>query len=377
MKPSVLIVGLGDLGSVVLELLAREEGIGRIVAAGRNYERGAARCNLARIAAIAQGYNPDITFLTLDLNDKDSAANVISEVSPDILLYTATMQTWWLPNLLPADNADLLKQAGFGMWLPVHLALTIKMMQAVKDADYQGITLIAPFPDVVNCVLGKIGLAPTCGVGNVDELVSKTRYLVSKKLKSSLDSVTVFLVAHHALQAYSFGRKNGKAPPFFLKVEHNGENITESINASDLLLTPYQLSPGRPIHFLTGGCTIRLIKSLFSSQKSLLHVPGPHGLPGGYPVIVGKKSVETADLDEISLKEAVAINEQSHRFDGIESIEEDGTVIFLEESTEIFRNELGYDCESLKPDEAEENANELIGKFHEYAKNLGVSFQNQ
>ncbi|MCH7783380.1 saccharopine dehydrogenase NADP-binding domain-containing protein, partial [candidate division KSB1 bacterium] len=143
MKPSVLIVGLGDLGSVVLELLAREEGIGRIVAAGRNYERGAARCNLARIAAIAQGYNPDITFLTLDLNDKDSAANVISEVSPDILLYTATMQTWWLPNLLPADNADLLKQAGFGMWLPVHLALTIKMMQAVKDADEHGITLIA------------------------------------------------------------------------------------------------------------------------------------------------------------------------------------------------------------------------------------------
>ena len=161
-----------------------------------------------------------------------------------------------------------------------------------------------------------------------------------------------------------------------MKVEHNGEDITDSINASELLLMPYQLSPGRPIHFLTGGCTIRLIKSLFSSQKSLLHVPGPHGLPGGYPVIVGKKSVETADLDEISLKEAVAINEQSHRFDGIESIEEDGTVIFLEESTEIFRNELGYDCESLKPDEAEENADELIGKFHEYAKNLGVSFQN-
>lgn len=377
MKPSILIFGLGDLGSVVLELLAREKSIGRIVAAGRNYEKGVARCNLARIAAIAQGYNPDIAFLSLDLNDNDSVANAVSDISPDILFYTATMQTWWLPNLLPQDNADLLKQAGFGMWLPVNLALTIKMMRAVKNADYKGVSLIAPYPDVVNCVLEKIGLEPTCGVGNVDELVAKTRYLVSEKLKSPLESVKVLLVAHHSLQAYSFGRKNGKAPPFFLKVEYNGEDITESINAGELLLTPYQLSPGRPIHFLTGGCTIRLIKSLLSSQKSLLHVPGPLGLPGGYPVFVGDKNVETVDLGEISLKEAVAINEQSHRFDGIESIEKDGTVIFSEKSSEIFRNELGYDCESLKPEEAEDNAKELIDKFREYAKNLGVTLQSQ
>jgi len=373
MKPSILIIGLGDLGSVVLELLAREDSIGRIVAAGRNTEGGVARCNLARIAAIAQGYNPDIAFITLDLNNKDSVANAILEVEPDIIFFTATMQTWWLLNLLPQENAELLNKAGFGIWLPVHLALSIKMMQAVKDADYKGITITAPFPDVVNCVLGKIDLAPTCGVGNVDELVSKTRYLVSEKLNSSLDSVNVLLVAHHALQAYSFGRKNGKAPPFFLKVEHNGENITESINANDLMLAPYQLSPGRPIHFLTGGCAIRLIKSLLSSHKTLIHVPGPHGLPGGYPVIAGEKSVKVTDIAGISHSEAVAINEQSHRFDGIESIEVDGTVIFSEKSVDLFKKELGYDCDSLKPEDANDKAKELISKFQEYANNLGVN----
>lgn len=377
MKPTVLIIGLGDLGSVVLELLAREESIGRIVAAGRDSEKGAARCNLARIAAIAQGYEPDITFITIDLNDKDSSANAISEVSPEIILHTATMQTWWLPNLLPQRNADLLNQAGFGMWLPVHLALTIKMMQAVKDANYKGITITAPFPDVVNCVLGKMDLAPTCGVGNVDELVAKTRYLVSEKLKTSLDSISVQLVAHHALQAYSFGRKNGKAPPFYLKIEHKGEDITDSINAHEILLMPYQLSPGRPIHFLTGGCTIRLIKSLLSNQKTMIHVPGPHGLPGGYPVVAGKKSLEISEIDGISHREAVSINERSHCFDGIESIEEDGTVIFSEKSVEIFKNELGYDCGSLKPEHADDNAKELISKFQEYANGLGVKLQGQ
>ena len=53
MKPTVMLVGLGDLGSVVLELLAREKQIGRVVVASRNATRGIARCNLARLSATA------------------------------------------------------------------------------------------------------------------------------------------------------------------------------------------------------------------------------------------------------------------------------------------------------------------------------------
>ena len=48
-KPTILVIGLGHLGGVTLELLARQDWVGRIVGSSRHPERGAAQCNLARL----------------------------------------------------------------------------------------------------------------------------------------------------------------------------------------------------------------------------------------------------------------------------------------------------------------------------------------
>ena len=48
MKPTIMLIGLGDLGNVILEFLAREERLGQIVACDINKELGIARCNLAQ-----------------------------------------------------------------------------------------------------------------------------------------------------------------------------------------------------------------------------------------------------------------------------------------------------------------------------------------
>src|SRR5215472_6543651 len=140
-KSTILLVGLGGLGSVLLEQLAREDGIGRIVVASRNAERGAARCNLARLGALAQGRDPDIRFVPLDLRECEATAGLIQREAPDVIVSTATRMTWWLPELLPAPHADAVKRAGFGMWLPIHLTLTRRLMEAVRAAGYDGHTL--------------------------------------------------------------------------------------------------------------------------------------------------------------------------------------------------------------------------------------------
>ena len=108
------------------------------------------------------------------------------------------MQTWWLPSLLPSEQRAAIYSAGFGVWLPVHLTLTMKLMQALRDADYRGVTLTAPFPDVVNCILGRLGLAPTCGLGNIAQFVPKVQLLAAERLGTPLDAVHVLMVAHHA-----------------------------------------------------------------------------------------------------------------------------------------------------------------------------------
>lgn len=79
MKPTLMLIGLGGLGSVLLELLAREEGLGRTVVGSRNVERGVARCNLA------QGYAPAIrlcpsTSATASLFAREGAAVAIADL---------------------------------------------------------------------------------------------------------------------------------------------------------------------------------------------------------------------------------------------------------------------------------------------------------
>jgi hypothetical protein len=372
-KPTILLIGPGGLGSVILELLARENGIGRIVVGGRNREQGIARCNLARVGAVAQGYNPEIRFTALDLHNIEATAETIQREAPTLILTTATMQTWWLPDLLPAPQAAALKRAGFGMWLPVHLALTMKCMQAVRAAHYTGLTLTAPFPDVANCVLGRLKLAPTCGIGNLDEIVPKIRLLAAERMHVPLEAVRVLLVAHHALEDVAFGAAEGATPPYFLRIEHDGRDVTEEIHGDELILAPYPITGGPATHFLTAGSALRLIRALLSDGSTLLHAPAPNGLPGGYPVIASNDGVQPAPIPGLSLEQAIALNEEAQRFDGIERIEADGTVVFCPEMVEAFRELLGYDCLRLAPDEAEERAHELIDRFHRYASSHGVT----
>lgn len=367
-----MLIGLGDLGSVVLEFLAREDGLGRIVVASRNVERGTARCNLARLGAIAQGCAPSISFVPLDLEDIEAVAETVHREAPDVIVSTATMQTWWLPSLLPPEQRAAIYSAGFGVWLPVHMTLTLKLMQALRQAGYAGATLTAPFPDVVNSVLDRLGLAPTCGLGNVAQFVPKVRMLAAGRLGVPLDAVRVLMVAHHALGPAVVRSKVDRMPPYFLRIEHGGQDVTEAIGADELLMAPYRRTAGPASHFLTAGTTVRLIRALLSTSGALLHEPGPNGLPGGYPVVVGRGTVQPAPIDGLTLEEAIDINERSHRFDGIERIEADGTVVFCPEAADVLRVELGYDCDRLPPEESEERAKELIARFREYAEVHGV-----
>ena len=95
-------------------------------------------------------------------------------------------------------------------------------------------------------------------------------------------------------------------------------------------------------------------------------MPGPNGLPGGYPVVAGPAGVEVRPPLGLDLAAAIKINEDSHRFDGIDRIEPDGTVIFTSQNADILRDQLGYECYSLAPSEIHPRAEELMRKVEEF-----------
>lgn len=87
--------------------------------------------------------------------------------------------------------------------------------------------------------------------------------------------------------------------------------------------------------------------------------------------MASRYGVELAPIPGLSLPEAISINERSQRSDGIERIEEHGTVVFCSGSVQVMLEALGYDCPTL-PTEAEERAVELVERLGEYAACYGV-----
>lgn len=372
-----MLIGLGDLGAVLLEMLLRIPEELEIVVGARSVERATPRCTLARLGAIAQGHGPQVRVIALDLEQADATADTIRREQPWMILTTATMATWWLPDLLPTADARKIRRAGFGVWLPVHLAPTLKLMRATQQAQYSGFVVTAPYPDVVNCVLGKVGMAPTCGIGNITEMEPKVRLCAARALGADIGTVQIALVAHHALGRYLYRqdtleRNDEVAPPFLLRVHHNGIDVTERLDARQIVLAPEPIPSGRVTHWLTAASGVPLVRALLSENFVLLHAPGPCGLPGGYPVRVNRSGVHLA-LGDISLDEARRVNEESQPFDGVSQVMSNGTVVLADENVNDLRSVLGECAGRIEIANVNEQANELAARLKRYAHNKGVN----
>jgi hypothetical protein len=100
--------------------------------------------------------------------------------------------------------------------------------------------------------------------------------------------------------------------------------------------------------------------------KQLGHAPGPNGLPGGYPIRLSAQGVEVFLPEGLTLEEAIRINNEAQVFDGVERIEEDGTVVLTDKSAGIMKKLLDYDCKSYAIKDCEAKAKELDEKFKKW-----------
>ena len=352
----------------MLEFLARTQRMNTIIAADVNEDWGVRKTNNAILGAVNQGFHPNIVFRKIDLNDVEGTAEILRKEEPSLVFNATTLQSWWAIGLLPDEVYEKLLSAGFGPWLPMHLTLTHKLMMAVRKAGIKTHIVSSSFPDAVHPVLGKVGLAPTVGIGNFDLLIPRIKKVVSDKLGVPMHDISVFMVGHHVhdVLVEDFGTTGGA--PYFLKILVGDRNVTKELSAEKIFSEPLPTPPGNQSDQQVASSAVKNILAILNNTGELTHAPGPNGLPGGYPVRLSAKGAEVVLPEELSLEEAIKINEEAQKFDGIQEIKDDGTVVFTQKSVGIMREMLNYDCEELRLEESEKRAVELRALYKNFAE---------
>ncbi|HEX8596681.1 MAG TPA: hypothetical protein VF682_25880 [Pseudomonas sp.] len=371
-KKKLLIVGGGNLCLQILKILAPHNAF-TFYAASRDLEKVTRSCNLIQLSCLQLGTLCTIHPLAMDLGEGNVEENsgIISRIRPDIILNCASLQSWRVITQLPGAVYQALDQAQFGPWLPMHLAPAYELMRAVKHSGVRAITVNCAFPDAVNVVLDKVGMAPDTGIGNVANLVPATRMAIARLAMCSPEVVQVRLVAQHFFSHYVPRAGLPSVANYSLNYRVNGVECTGAFDPAlifDSVRTQFRRLGGVEGQFLTATSAVSVIQNLFADVEVMTHAPGPGGLPGGYPVSVGMGRVLLSLPYGLTRAEAIAINQRGQQQDGIRAIHADGSVSFELEQMAIMETLLGYCVSRMALHDVHQWAAELARKYQAFAQ---------
>jgi len=373
MLKTVMVYGLGLVGGWALHFLGSREGVDKIVTSDRDEESGLYKTDVAAFTSNVQGFDKKFEFYPNDINDIDATARLLEKVKPDVILLSV-VKGQASPQAIRAapfsqDIRDKVSEAGLGAWLPLHLDLPSKFMQALGKSGIQTHLVNASYPDLVNPVLWKhFGFGPTVGGGNQGRLALRIVNYVSRTEGVPVRDVTVYLVSSHALAEHSKTRHI----PFFLKIVVGDRDITSKYD-SDWLIIECPPNVHVPVssrlpdyrYSMVSAQYTKNVMAILGDTNEFINAPGPKGLIGGYPTRLSRKGAEIVLPKELTLEQAIKINEESCKFDGIERVKNDGTIVFTDKTYSIMK-ELGYDCKELTFDELESRSNELEALRYEW-----------
>jgi len=355
------IISVGTLGTALLEACARRGVFDEIVLATRDVERANRAANNALVGAALEGRYPSITAVPFDMHATDAAFR-LRDLGADVCFAAPSMLPWWKLDLREGRQRTLVESAPFATFMACQLAPMLALRDVWSDAGLSTPWIGASYPDAVNHILAASGEAPTCGVGNLAEAVPKIRFALAQELELPPSAFEVRLVAQHAFEYFCYRSEPVEdAPPYLLEALYEDRDF--SVIAGEGLFEPFPLPYNLDFNRITVSASLEVIEGLLQETPVRTHVPGPSGRLGGYPVRLSRAGIEldlAPQWDEI---QAEQINRDSLPFDGIEDIDDQGTVWFTPPCIEAIEAITGTRVDFMSEDSAPDLARLLVDKL--------------
>ncbi len=287
----IVLVGSGALARSVCLSLAAQPAPVRVTVVARN-ARAAAQLALSAGVRTTTG-----TFAAAPLDVARPAA-MLAALSPDVLVCCASDHSPYERSTRPSAWTDLVAEAGFGVTLPLQAGLVSVLARALPTACPDAVLVNGCFPDVVNPLLARLGLPVLCGIGNVATLAAC--------LFAALDRpAELAVLGHHA------------------QLTERDEDVLawaggEPVADVTTLLRPYRALPRQELNALGGHAAAGLLVALAEGTELHANLPGPAGLPGGYPVLVADRRVTPVLPAGMDLAAATGWNLRAGAADGVE-----------------------------------------------------------
>lgn len=361
--------GAGLVGSYAVEYLARIPGIDKIIIADKNEELGHTVMNNALIGASLHNFYPDIKFVKLDLYDEKQTADLIKEIQPRVILHSGTLLSsfYYIPLIKKKIKEIGIHSHLAGHTLAKDLVLIHKLMKAVRSSGVETGVVNLSFPDDTNPVLAKVSLSPTVGAGTIDLTVQGVKKAVAGRFNIPMNNISITMVAHHALRVNPPG-----IVPYYLRIRLLDKDISNKFDLNELIAESNRITGigARNNAPMTAASAVKNVIRFLNDIGELSHAPGVGDMPGGVPVRITSKGAEMILPEDLTLEEARRINEEGMKMDGIERVENDGTVIFTEQAIRLLREILHLNWERMKLSEAGEMARELISAYKKLENDL-------
>jgi hypothetical protein len=248
----------------------------------------------------------------VDLSSQDTVVELLGTLQPTVVVQAASLQAG---SVIASNNsawARLVAEGGLSATAVFQALLTSRLAKAVLQASPRSQLINCCFPDVANSIVAGMTLPVACGIGNIAILAHAFAGMLSTSPKPKLQ----MLCHYQNITPWRrpMAERSGPAPRVWL----DGREIGDIYDR----FAAVQLTP-EPVIDISGASGIPLMLAMASKRNWSGHVPGPGGLPGGYPVRLKDGHLELDLPAGLDRNAAVAWNVGHEAANGL-VVDEDG-----------------------------------------------------